>query len=251
MSLNNCSLLILVVSLLAAGCNFKEITRLQIENDSLRNELHSQEVSMTSLMDVGVWMDSIDANRNVLLASLKEGRDHEHVSSRLRNINEFVKMSEERVKMIQKALKKANLESSSYSMLVDALKSELQLRVNDVVRLNEEIRISKGTNEELKETIQIRKDEVEEASRHAWDKQEELLLLEARIQAMVDNFKVAEADAYYARARALEETARRTKLAPQKRRETYREAVELYKRSVSLGKEEALTDVSRLEKRID
>lgn len=51
------------------------------------------------------------------------------------------------------------------------------------------------------------------------------------------------------RAPAVEETARRTRLAPQKWRETYREALELYKNSVSLGKQEARTDISRFLRR--
>ena len=82
------------------------------------------------------------------------------------------------------------------------------------------------------------------------EKQQELLLLEARIEAMVNSFKVTEADAYYARARAVEEAARRTKLAPNKKRETYKEALELYKRSLSLGKQEAKTDIANLEKKL-
>jgi hypothetical protein len=81
-------------------------------------------------------------------------------------------------------------------------------------------------------------------------KQQELLLLESRIEAMVRNFKLTEADAYYARARAVEEAANRTKLAPNKKRETYKEALELYKRSLSLGKEEARKDIANLEKKI-
>ena len=82
------------------------------------------------------------------------------------------------------------------------------------------------------------------------EKQQELLLLEARIEAMVNSFKVTEADAYYARARAVEEAAKRTKLAPQKKNDTYREALELYKRALSLGKQEAKEDIADLEKKI-
>jgi hypothetical protein len=251
MPLNNRSTFFLLLVVLMAGCHSKEITRLQIENDSLRNELDSRHAAMTPLTDVAAWMDSIDATRALMARSLKDGNSSEELTSQLRNINQFVKMSEDRLEAVQKALKSAKLESSSYLMLVDALKSEVQLRVDDLVELNEQVGMYKDKNDVLTGAIAIRGREVDQVRRQASGKQEELLLLEAKIQAMVNNFKIAEADGYYARARAVEETARRTRLAPQKRRETFREALELYKKSVSLGKQDATTDISRLEKRLD
>ena len=88
-----------------------------------------------------------------------------------------------------------------------------------------------------------------EIRRRASAKELELLFLESRIQALAHNFKVREADAYYARALAVEETAKRTKLAPHKRRETYKEALELYKKALSLGNVAARGDIARLENR--
>jgi hypothetical protein len=81
-------------------------------------------------------------------------------------------------------------------------------------------------------------------------KQQELSLLEAKVNTLVENFKVSEAEAYYARAKAVEEAARRTKLAPNKKKETYREALELYKKSLSMGKQEAKKNIAALEKKI-
>jgi len=37
----------------------------------------------------------------------------------------------------------------------------------------------------------------------------------------------------------VEEAANRTKLAPRKKKETYKEAIELYKKALSMGKTEA------------
>jgi hypothetical protein len=158
-----------------------------------------------------------------------------------------VKRSEEKIQAIQNALKSSNMVSSAYLMLVDALKSEVQLRVDELIKLNEAVRIYEDENAILEGTIEVRADEVNEISRQASIKEQELLLLETRIQALADNFKVTEADAYYARAKAVEEIARRTKLAPHKKRETYNEAVELYKKALSLGKSQARGDLARLE----
>lgn len=241
---------LLIILLLIAGCNSKELTRLQIQNDSLRSELATRHTVMASLKDVRGLLDSIDANRNSLRSNLNEGTSYEEFSIRLQDINQFVKMSEEKIGMIQKALKSSQHESSAYLMLVDALKSEVQLRVDEIVKLNEEVSKFKDQNDGLQEKLRLKEHEVNEINIQISTKQQELFLLEAKIEAMVNNFKVTEADAYYARARAVEEAANRTKLAPQKKRETFKEALELYKRSLSLGKKEAKVDIANLEKKI-
>lgn len=239
----------LVIFLAIAGCNSAEVTRLQIQNDSLRSVLASHQAAAESLEDITMWLDSIDASRTLLLTDLAEGTSHEGFSSRLNHINEFVKISEEKIGILQKALNSSEVESSAYLMLVNALKSEVQLRVNELIRLNEQVRIFKDENEGLEVTIKRREDEVNEISRQASAKDQELLLLEAKIHAMENNLKATEADAYYARALAVEQAARRTKLAPGKKRETFKEALELYKKSWSLGKKEAKADIVRLEKK--
>ena len=75
-------------------------------------------------------------------------------------------------------------------------------------------------------------------------------MIEAKIQELMIASKVSEADSYYARAQAVEEAANRTKLAPKKKKETLKEAIELYKKSLSLGKEEAQAKITELEKKI-
>lgn len=233
-----------------AGCNTKELARLQSENDSLRNELNSRYTVLASLKDVRGLLDSIDVSRNSLRAHLSEGTSFEEFSARLKDINVFVKMSEEKINLIQNALKTAKHEASAYLMLVDALKNEVQIRVDEIVKLEQEVTHYRDENQGLQEKIKLKENEVNEINVQISNKQQELLLLEARIEAMVKNFKMTEADAYYARARAVEEAAKRTKLAPGKKRDTYKEALELYKRSESLGKEEAKADIARLKKKV-
>lgn len=242
--------LLCILIIYMAGCNSKELARLQYENDSLRNELASRHNVLTSLKDVRGLLDSIDANRNSLRSNLSEGTSYEEFSARLKDINEFVKMSEEKIDLIQAALKDSKHEAAAYLMLVEALKSEVQMRVDEIVRLEREVGKYRDENTGLLEQIKMKEDEVKDINIKISAKQQELLLLEARIAAMINGFKVTEADAYYARAKAVEEAANRTKLAPHKKRETYKESLELYKRSLSLGKEEAKADIARLEKKI-
>ena len=130
---------IFVLFIFFTGCNTQEIARLQWENDSLRNELNSRSNVLTSLKDVRGLLDSIDANRNSLRTNLSEGTSYEEFTTRLKDINEFVKMSEEKINLIQNALKESKHEASAYLMLVDALKGEVQLRVDQIGKLQQEV----------------------------------------------------------------------------------------------------------------
>lgn len=172
------------------------------------------------------------------------------VSTRLADLNEFVKTSEDRIAKIQRALNSSSLESSAYAMLVDALRNEAQLQVEQLSRLNEQINAYRIENKGLQEMMKLRENEVSEATEQATVKEKELVFLEARIQAMIESLTVIEADAFYARAQALEEAAARTRLAPHKKRETYREALELYKKALSMGKRGATSDIRRLQKKL-
>lgn len=250
MQLKFASASIFVIIVVLAGCNTKEIARLQVANDSLRNELASRYNVLASLKDVRGLLDSIDANRNSLRTNLSEGTSYQEFTTRLKDINEFVKMSEEKIELIQNALKNSKHEASAYLMLVDALKSEVQLRVDEIVTLEQGVTKYREENEGLLQEIKKKEDEVKDINIKISEKQQELFLLEARIEAMVNSFKVTEADAYYARARAVEEAAKRTKLAPQKKKDTYKEALELYKRALSLGKEEAKKNIADLAAKI-
>ena len=78
-------------------------------------------------------------------------------------------------------------------------------------------------------------------------KEEELAVSENRIQEMIVNQKMSEADAYFKQAQAVEETANRTKLAPKKKKASIRQAIDLYKKALSLGKQEAQAKITELE----
>jgi hypothetical protein len=241
---------ILIFFFLMAGCNSKELTRLQIENDSLRNELDAGHTVMVSFEDISSLLDSIDANRDLILTHVNNRSNDAEFSARLKDINQFVNLSEEKIRIAENALKFSRHESSAYVMLVDALKSEVQLRLHEIIKLNGQIATYTDENEGLREIRMIRENEVNDVNIEFSRKQQELLALQRKIESMVNSFKVTEADACYARARAVEESGKRTKLAPHKRRETYKEALELYKKSLSLGKQEARVDIDLLEKKI-
>lgn len=80
MSMKNRPSPILILLVIIGGCTSKEVTRLQIENDSLRKVLNSQDITLRSLHDVNIWLDSIDASRNFPLTNLERNGYDEFAS---------------------------------------------------------------------------------------------------------------------------------------------------------------------------
>lgn len=238
---------LIIVLLLLAACHSKKMGELRRENDSLRSQLESEHRAIATMMDGRRWLDSIDAKRNLSGIHIAEqtGKDFKN---RLAHINRFVKSSQERLAIVEKSLASSTTESSAYLKHVDDVKKELQLRVNDVVRLHERLASHIIENTELQETLKVHENDVEATLHHLSRKHEQLLVLERKIQRMVNAFNVAEAEAYYAHARAMEDVAKRTRFSPQKRRQNFKEALALYKKSLSLGKEGAGADIAKLEK---
>lgn len=232
------------------GCNEKEVARLKQENDSLRAELDNRHRLVLTLQEVKGMLDSIDLNRKVLRADLQEGTTYEKFSQRLGEINQYVKRSEAKIESIQKDLRASKGQASAYLLMVDALKGELEIRAEEVQQLESAVAQYKNENKGLINTVKLQEAEMADLYAKIEMKQQELSLLEAKVDEMVQAFKVSDAEAHYARARAVEEAARRTRLAPNKRKETYKEALELYKKSLSLGKEEARAKITELEKKI-
>ena len=243
--------LAMLITLVLSSCGNSEIERLRAENDSLRSELENRLSMVTVMNDVKSLLDSIDENRNVLHMDLKEGTTHDNFQKRLTSINDYVKKTTDKLSTIEKQLQSSQHENTAYEMMVSALKDELHIRVEEVQSLEKAVDKYKTENKGLIKMVKLQQDELSEMQNKINVKQQELSLLQAKVDELVENFKVSEAEAYYARAKSVEEAARRTRLAPHKKRETYRESLELYKKAFSLGKVEAKANIEALEKKVN
>ena len=116
--------------------------------------------------------------------------------------------------------------------------------------LQEQVEQFRNENENLIITVNLQDAEIADKQDQIEAKSQELALIEARVQELMIQSKVSEGDAYYMRAMAIETAANRTRLAPRKKRETMREALELYKKALSLGKSEARAKINELEPRL-
>lgn len=243
-------LVVFLVALLFVRCNTKEKAQLQSKVDSLTVELETSQRMAQTLQDVGVLMDSIDANRQLLRVNMVEGTTYDNYTSRMKDLNNYVQETEEKIEDLEKQLRKSKNSANGFAATIKKLKAELVTKSDEIAALQEKVEMTRNENQNLSQTIKLQEDELAQKDDQIRAKEEELALIEVRIQELMISAKVSEADAYFARAQAVEETANRTKLAPKKKKASYQEAIELYKKSLSLGKKEAQAKITELEKKI-
>lgn len=226
------------------SCDTKEKERLQSKVDSLSTELQASQEVAAQLKEVDVLIDSIDLSRNVLRANVVEGTSYNNYSSRLKDINKHIKDTQAKIDELEKTSKKVPGLSSS----IRRLKSDLELRSQEIAALQLEVSKMRSENESMsvaiakKDSTLMMKEDVIKV------KESDIASLETSMKDATDKNRIAMADLYFKQASALEEVADRTNFAPRKKKEALREAVELYKISLSLGKEEAQERIDDLEK---
>src|SRR5690606_9113046 len=175
---------------------------------------------------------------------------YDDYASRMKDINNYVKDTERKIDDLEKTLSSSKANARSYAKTIQKLKADLEAKTQEIVGLQEQVEKYRNENQNLITTVGMQEAELIDKQSEIEAKTQELALIEARVQELMIQSKMSEADAYFARAAAVEEAANRTKLAPKKKKETLREAIELYKKSLSLGKAEAQARIEELEKRI-
>jgi chromosome segregation ATPase len=240
----------LALAVVASSCDTKEKEQLKSQVDSLKTELETSQQMAQTLNEVGTLMDSIDASRQLLRVNMVEGTTFDDYSSRMKDINGYVKDTQKKIDELEKSLKTSNSNSNAFSKTIKKLKADLESKTKEIADLQEQVEKYRSENQNLITTVGMQEAEIADKNTQLEGKQQELALIEARIQELMIQSKMSEADAYYARAQAVEEAANRTKLAPRKKKETLKEALELYKKSLSLGKNEAQANIDALDKKL-
>jgi chromosome segregation ATPase len=235
---------------LLLSCDTKEKEQMKSKIDSLQTELETSQKMAQTLTEVGVLMDSIDASRQLLRVNMVEGTTYADYKERMKDINSYVRDSQKKIDDLEKSLSKSKANAGAFSKTIKQLKADLEKKTNDIAALQEQVDKYRNENENLITTVGMQEKELVDKQTEIEQKSQELALIEARIQELMIQSKMTEADAYYARAQAVEEAANRTRLAPKKKKETLKEAVELYKKALSMGKTEAQAKIDELEKKI-
>lgn len=237
-------ILTLGVAALLVSCDSKEKARLQYKVDSLNTELQASQQEASQLKEVNVLIDSIDASRRVLRANVVEGTSYSSYSERLNDINQYIKDTQLKIADLEKKSKNA----AGLSTSVKRLKADLELRQQEIAALQLEVSKIRSENELMarainqKDSTLLAKDEVIKV------RESDISSLETLMKDTNDQNKLTTANLYFDQAIAMEKVADRTNFAPRRKKEAKREALELYKISLSLGKTEAQSKIDALEK---
>lgn len=232
------------------SCETKDKEVLQSKVDSLTMELEKSHHTSQTLSEIGTLLDSIDASRQLLRVNLVEGTPYEDYSGRMEELNDYIRNTQQRIERLEESLKASKANSAAFSKTISKLKAELQKKGKEIVFLQEEVEKFRNENENLIITVDLQDAEIADKQAQIDARSQELALIEARVQELMIQSKISEAEAYYTRAQAIETAADRTKLAPRKKKETMKEALDLYKKALSLGKNEAQAKISELEDRL-
>ncbi len=241
-------LIVVAIAGMLSGCGKEEKVKLQSQVDSLKSELETSQQLAKTLGEVGVLMDSIDANRQVLRMNMMEGTTFDNYTNRMEDLNKYVKDTEKKIAELEKSLKKSKSNTTYFATLVNNLKAEVEKKNQEIAILQDMVSKYQTENENLVKVNEMQEAEIVDQESQLATKQQELALIEARIQELMIQSKVSEAEQFYSRGMAVEAAAARIKLAPRKKKETLKEALEYYKKSLSLGHEPAKAKIDLLEK---
>jgi len=241
--------LILAVPVVAMlwSCDKKEREMLQAQNDSLRTELQASQQTAATLQEIGTLIDSIDASRQLLRTDVVEGTSYTDYKTRLQGINSHIKETQSKIATLEKSLKSTK---GQYATTIKRLKADLELSTQQITALQGEVDKMRGENQQLAMTVNQRDSAITQNLETIKMKEQDVANLEAKVEEVNAASKASQADLYFAQAQALETAADRTQFARKKKRETQREALELYKLSLSLGKQEAQAKIDELQKEL-
>jgi chromosome segregation ATPase len=213
--------------------------------DSLSAELQASKQVEATMGEIGVLIDTIDANRAALRTEMVEGTSYTDYITRLKDINNHITETKNKVAELEKNVKNAK---NSSAVALKRLKADLELRSQELLALQSEIENMRAENRKLATNITVKDSTLNNREEVIKMREQDIASLEGLVKDINEQTKVKVANLYYAQAQALETAAQRTHFAPKKKKETKREALELYKLSLSLGKAEAEARIAELEK---
>jgi chromosome segregation ATPase len=241
-------ILAITVAGLLWGCHAKENAMLLGKVDSLNQVVVANKKTLSMLDEVGVMLDSIESDRMILRSGVVEGTKYSDYSQRLNDLNEYIETTQTKLGKLESEVRKSKANSSMYASLISKLKIELEGSKQQIAALELEVGKARENNMMLTHTL-TQKDSLLAVNAEVIKvKEQDVAGMELKVQEINQSSTNTQADLYFAQGQALELAAARTKFAPRKKKETQREALELYKRAYSLGKMDSKERIEKLEK---
>ncbi len=237
MNIINLKRLIGLTLVVLVACQSKENEQLEHKLDSVTNEL---EISRQAVMDskqVKALLDSIDASRNVTNAGM--GSESENNMSRLNDINEYVKDINVKMDQMEKSIKYVNRMAAS----ILTLQADIEARTQKIAKLEADAKKVSSADKSMILTVQRKDSTMAEFVKSC---QRDISVLQRAMEEVHAKNASATADLYFKQAEALTSVARNVNSGV-KKKTVKREALEMYRISLSLGKKEAQDKIKVLE----
>jgi chromosome segregation ATPase len=197
--------------------------------------------------EVGILLDSIEAQDESIAFSLEKGTSYDDYSTRLQDINDYIENSKMKVMEMEELLQQSEGKNQALAAMVSKYRRSIEEKEQKIAMLTEQVDKYRVENQSLIKTVDLQNQELKEREKEIEAKRAELSALESDIERMMAEAKQAEADAYFARAESTVEMANRTKFAPKKKKETLKIAYDLYKLAFESGREDAYAKMEELE----
>src|SRR6187402_3981751 len=159
--------LVFVLPLAAAlivGCDTKEKDQLKSQVDSLKVELETSQKVANTLTEVGVLMDSIDASRQLLRVNMVEGTTYDDYTSRMKDINGYVKDTQKKIDDLEKSLSSSQSKNSTNAKLIKKLKADIETKSQEIASLQEQVDKFRSENQNLITTVGMQEAELSDKS---------------------------------------------------------------------------------------
>lgn len=241
-----------ILNRLAVGCilvlsacqstDKKDNVRLERQLDSVSQEL---EVTKQALMDsqqVKALLDSIDASRKIVSVSLNNSNTSQSNMNRLSDINDYIKDINVKMDQMEKSIKYVN--SMATSILT--LQADVEMRTQKIARLEAEAKKADAHGKAVIRTVQRKDSTLAEFIRTC---QEDIRVLQKTMEEVHAKNNVATANLYFKQAEALASMSDNVS-STVKRKSVRKEALEMYKISLSLGKNEAQQKITELQREL-
>jgi chromosome segregation ATPase len=246
---------ILAVLLIVSSCGLKE------ENEQLKSRLASMEAKMETneqlnnemadqLNDVGAILDSIQVTEVQITSDLEKGTSYENYTEQIRTLNDYLENSKQQLAQMEEAMANSTVKNRALSATIAKLRTSVTEKENKIRAMEEQVERYRSENANLIRKVDLQRREIRERDQEIVEKRMAVQELEEKIETMLAEAKAAEASAYFAQAKGMEEAANRTKLAPRKKRRTYKKAYDLYKKAFEAGKTDAYAKMEELEDKI-
>ncbi|QSE97869.1 hypothetical protein [Fulvivirga lutea] len=236
------TIIALLVAVAAFSCNDdlkNENAQLLSELDSLKIQIENDKLVSDKLVAITKIIDQIEKDKFALSINLETGINSDDYERKMQDIQNSIQLAGKKIKDLSKV-------NSTYASIIKKYEKEIAEKASDIVKLNMLVAQYQEDNQGLISKVDLQNLEIIEKNQLIETKQQELALIEAKVQELVKQAELTQAEAYFAKGEAYYLAATRTKLAPRKKQATLNEALTYFEQAEKMGITQATDKIKEI-----